>query len=161
MLHLAPPHATLQPIALLCKPIYPHYPHLTSCLCNSLVPSPPTIRRTTSSPHPHHTTTLSTPSPDTYTTSTHHSPHHLLPPLHPPLLICNHYKSPTSPPRPTACLCNQFGTTSSTSLCDHTSGQCPCKLTIDGRDCSTCQQGFFSFPTQFGDQVFKLTILIH
>ena len=40
------------------------------------------------------------------------------------------------------CLCNMTGSTS--QECDKTSGQCPCKNTITGRQCERCDLGFHS-----------------
>lgn len=38
------------------------------------------------------------------------------------------------------CLCNMSGST--TRLCDKTSGQCPCRSTVTGRQCERCKLGF-------------------
>ena len=41
------------------------------------------------------------------------------------------------------CLCNLMGTVGSTAVCDTSSGQCPCKPNVMGRDCSSCVIGYY------------------
>jgi hypothetical protein len=43
------------------------------------------------------------------------------------------------------CLCNMTGSTS--QECDKTSGQCPCKNSVTGRQCEQCNLGFHSLNT--------------
>ncbi|XP_049813403.1 laminin subunit gamma-1-like isoform X2 [Schistocerca nitens] len=47
----------------------------------------------------------------------------------------------------TPCHCNKLGTLQSLTddtICDHLTGQCPCKPHVTGRDCDTCEDGYFN-----------------
>ena len=41
------------------------------------------------------------------------------------------------------CACNTAGTDSATSICDKTTGQCPCSAAHTGRACDACVDGYF------------------
>ena len=45
------------------------------------------------------------------------------------------------------CECNIEGTDFGSNECDASSGQCPCRLQNEGRQCSVCREGFFNPPT--------------
>lgn len=45
------------------------------------------------------------------------------------------------------CICNIFGTAGSNETCEPYTGQCQCKINIQGTSCSECKDTFYSFPT--------------
>ena len=43
-----------------------------------------------------------------------------------------------------ACLCDEYGSISRN--CDMTTGLCSCRSNFGGRDCGTCQDGYYNYP---------------
>ena len=44
------------------------------------------------------------------------------------------------------CGCNTLGTLNGTLQCDQSTGDCPCKTTVQGGLCEECKDGFYNFP---------------
>lgn len=45
-----------------------------------------------------------------------------------------------------ACNCDLLGTGLDNSVCNVTSGQCPCLENFGSRKCSVCREGFYNYP---------------
>ena len=52
-----------------------------------------------------------------------------------------------------ACECNAIGINSET--CDAETGQCDCKTNYGQRQCDQCSDGYYSFPTCYGNNHFE------
>lgn len=49
-----------------------------------------------------------------------------------------------------ACRCNRLGTVNNTIQCDQYTGACPCRISVQGRYCDVCKDGFYFFPINLG-----------
>jgi len=47
-----------------------------------------------------------------------------------------------------ACNCSSIGSVNSSITCHQTTGQCNCKVSINDRTCSSCKDGYHSFPNE-------------
>ena len=53
-----------------------------------------------------------------------------------------------------SCDCNLDGVIGGLKICDKVTGQCPCKLYVTGRRCTSCKAGFYGLA---GSKVFGCT----
>ena len=49
-----------------------------------------------------------------------------------------------------SCGCNAAGTVGASAVCDPSTGQCPCKPNVKGRDCSACLSGYYGIENAGG-----------
>lgn len=56
------------------------------------------------------------------------------------------------------CYCHPLG--SNSSVCESYGGQCPCKLGVEGRDCSRCKPGFYSLTATGCTRKFTMLLFI-
>ena len=50
------------------------------------------------------------------------------------------------------CNCSVNGTITGQMSCDQITGQCKCKPTVSGINCSKCKPGYFNFPKNIGHE---------